>query len=387
MFVLEDPYVSDLMRDTIEENGYCVLMNKKSAEQEFSAKVNLCDDEKMIQAFKNKRLIYSNSENSIEWMGKNLAFSDIVKQIDVFKNKILFRESLKKTYPHFYYKEISLKQLDEFDISSIKMPFIIKPKYGFLSIGVFTVSTPQEWKQVVTEIKKSTQSFGAVFPKEVISPESFIIEEFIPGTEYAIDAYYNNAGEPVVINILEHVFSSASHVSDRLYITSKKIIEKTLEGITDFLKKTGNELKIKNFPIHLEVRVDGDKMVPIEINPMRFAGWCTTDIVHFAFGINPYEYFMEQKKPDWPDILANKAGKIFSIVVLDKPKEINNKNLLGFDYDKLTSGFEKVLECRKINYKQYPLFGFLFTETKENNYLELNKILVNDLKEFIIYEG
>jgi hypothetical protein len=66
---------------------------------------------------------------------------------------------------------------------------------------------------------------------------------------------------------------------------------------------------------------------------------------------------------------------------------LNNKNLLGFDYDKLTSGFEKVLECRKINYKQYPLFGFLFTETKENNYLELNKILVNDLKEFIIYEG
>lgn len=387
MFILEDPYVSDLMRNTIEKNGYCVLMNKKSAEQEFSAKVNLCDDEKMIQAFKNKRLIYSNSENSIEWMGKNLAFSDIVKQIDVFKNKILFRENLKEAYPDFYFKEISLLQLDDFDISSIKLPFIIKPKYGFLSIGVFTVNNPEEWKQVVTEIKNSVQSFGAVFPKEVISPESFIIEEFIPGIEYAIDAYYNNAGEPVVINILEHVFSSASDVSDRLYITSKEIIVKNLERITDFLKKTGKELKIKNFPIHLEVRVDGDKMVPIEINPMRFAGWCTTDIVHFAFGINPYEYFMEQKKPDWAGILADKTGKTYSIIVLDKVKDIENEKLTGFDYEKLIAEFDNVLACRKINFKQYPLFGFLFTETNENQFGELEKILVNDLREFCIFEG
>ena len=128
-------------------------------------------------------------------------------------------------------------------------------------------------------------------------------------------------------------------------------------------------------------------MVPIEINPMRFAGWCATDIVHFAFGINPYEYFMEQIKPDWTGILADKAEKTYSIIVLDKPKDIENEKLTGFNYEKLIAGFGKVLDCRKINFKQYPLFGFLFTETNQNHCDELEKILVNDLKEFCIFEA
>jgi hypothetical protein len=49
----------------------------------------------------------------------------------------------------------------------------------------------------------------------------------------------------------------------------------------------------------------------------------------------------------------------------------------------LLSRFEHPLELRKIDYKEYPVFGFLFAETSQANFGELERILRSDLKEFI----
>lgn len=384
MFILEDPYVSDLLRDTIEEQGYCVLRNKMAAEQNFSDNVPICDDLQLIQAFHEKQTLYSNSENSIGWIIQHLPSTNLPKQIDIFKNKVLFRKILNELYPEFYFRELRQEELEVFDISGLKKPFILKPSYGFLSIGVHTINSNCDWLKAIEEIKGKRLKTDKVFPEEVLSTEKYILEEYIPGKEYAIDAYYDRNGKPVVINILEHVFSSASDVSDRLYITSKEIILDNLDRITRFLETIGSYVPLRNFPVHLEVRIHEDNMVPVEVNPMRFAGWCTTDIVYYAFGINPYVFFMDQKQPDWLDILKGKDDKIYSIIVLGKPDENPKSECIGFDYENLLSRFEKVIEFRKIDFRKYPLFGFLFTETDKNNFQELDRILTDNLREYIV---
>ena len=40
-------------------------------------------------------------------------------------------------------------------------------------------------------------------------------------------------------------------------------------------------------------------------------------------------------------------------------------------------------EPRKIDYREYPVFGFLFTETREQNFAEIETILRSDLREFV----
>ena len=384
MFILEDPYVSDLLRNTIEEQGYCVLWNKMAAEQNFSDNVPICDDLQLIQAFHEKQTLYSNSENSIGWIIQHLPSTNLPKQIEIFKNKVLFRKILNQLYPGFYFRELRQEELEVFDISGLKKPFVLKPSYGFLSIGVYTINSNPDWLKAIEEIKGRRLKTDKVFPEEVLSTEKYILEEYIPGKEYANDVYYDRNGKPVVINILEHVFSSASDVSDRLYITSKEIILDNLDRITRFLETIGSHVPLRNFPVHLEVRIHEDNMVPVEVNPMRFAGWCTTDIVHYAFGINPYVFFMNQQQPDWLDILKGKADKIYSIIVLGKPDENPKSECIGFDYENLLSRFEKVIEFRKIDFRKYPLFGFLFTETDKNNFQELDRILTDNLREYIV---
>lgn len=382
MFIIDKPYVSDLLKNTINRNEYKVLKNDcslKSGDYDI-----LFDDNQMIEAYKANKLLYLNSENSIDWIINKLPFSDLPEYISVFKNKYLFRELIGNIYPDFYFREVNLEDLKSIDIETIKKPFVIKPTVGFLSMGVYTIRKNEDWEKTIEEIMDDVIKFKDVFPKEVIDTNKFIIEEYIDGTEYAFDAYYNNEGKPVIINILKHVFASSEDVSDRLYITSKEIIEEYQKRFQSFLEQIGEIINMKNFPLHVEVRVKDDTIIPIEINPVRFAGWCTTDIAYYAYGINPYEYLMEAKEPDWKNILTNKEGKIYSLVIMDKPKSIEAKNIKGFDYDKLASKFEKILEMRKTDINKYPIFGYLFAETRKENYSELENILKNDLTGFII---
>jgi carbamoylphosphate synthase large subunit len=78
-----------------------------------------------------------------------------------------------------------------------------------------------------------------------LNTNHFIIEEFIPGEEYAIDYYHDQDGKVVILNILHHLFSSGSDTSDRVYTTSKNIITQHKSKIEDFLTIIGEELNLK----------------------------------------------------------------------------------------------------------------------------------------------
>ena len=137
---------------------------------------------------------------------------------------------------------------------------------------------------------------------------------------------------------------------------------------------------LKNFPAHVELRIDNDgNICPIEFNPMRFAGWCCTDVGFFAYGIRSYDYFLNNRKPDWNKLLEGKDGKLYTMCVLNKP--VPCPPIREFDYDALCKKFESVCCLRKFDYRENTVFGFLFTETRDPD--ELKFIVKTDLTEFI----
>jgi hypothetical protein len=52
-------------------------------------------------------------------------------------------------------------------------------------------------------------------------------------------------GDAVLLNVLHHLFSSGTDTSDRVYSTSKAIIEKYKIDLEYFLSKIGKELHLK----------------------------------------------------------------------------------------------------------------------------------------------
>ncbi len=387
MFFVDRPYVSDFFKRTVKENAIPVVGTDAARKSGLYNGTKIISENRAVEMMKNpdEHVIYTTSENSIAWITEHLHFSDLPGKIDLFKNKLKFRKMIKPMFPDFYFKEVLLADLKKIQFNELQLPFIIKPAVGFMSMGVYKVSDATDWIKTIDSITAEIKRIKGLYPESVMDAGTFIIEQCINGEEFAVDVYYNAYGEPVILNILQHVFSSDKDVSDRVYISSKKIIEKHLVEFEGFMKNIGKLSGLTNFPMHIELRRDKDAgLLPIEVNPMRFGGWCTTpDLSYLAYGFNPYLYYFSQKKPHWQKILKGKEGKLFSVIVLDNSTGIETADIASFNYDKLVLNFEKPLELRKIDYTKYPVFGFLFTETRENNFSELKNILNSDLNEFV----
>ena len=394
MIIFDQPYVSEFLKNTAAELQIPVLKNKMAAGLNSEKGLRLFEEAEFIELIKEKGefTLYSNSENSIGWISENLGFTGLPGKIELFKNKVKFRELLERLYPELYFKNIKFEKLDEIRTEEIEKPFIIKPAVGLFSLGVHKVSTDTEWDSVLKRLKAEVKENKELYPAQVLDVENFIIEGNIEGEEFAVDAYFNSKGKPVVLNIFKQIFSSENDVSGRVYFTSKKVIETYRETVKDLLKEIGNLVGLRNFPFHIELRISEDRRVqPIELNPMRFASWCTTDIAHFAYGINTFRFFLEELEPDWDKILTGLEGKNFCLVMLNRSAEIglkmtDPKLVKAFDYEKLLSEFEKPLELRKIDHKKYGFFGYVFTETRDSSWQEIERILKSDLREYIIFK-
>jgi ATP-grasp domain len=388
MFLIDQPYISSLLIHFLEEKHYPVIDTPEARKLISSSKINFLHEKiaRKIISENPEKPIYSNSENAIAWIDKNLPLTKLPSTINFFKNKAKLRELIRNEYPGYFFKTVPFNDLKNTDISNISFPFILKPTIGFFSLSVYTISTKEEWEEALHTIYIEAKNEKQDYPLEVLNTSEFIIEEYIYGDEFAIDCYFTSSGKPVITNIMKHFFSSEKDVSDRVYISSGEIILNYHESMIDFLKMISKKTGVRNIPMHVEVRITEDQVIiPIEINPMRFGGWCTTaDLATMAYGFSPYEYFMEGKVPDWKNILKDKEEVVYSLMVLENSTGFKAEEIRSFNEDKLFKDFEKILEFRKIDFHQYPVFGFLFTETRKKNMDELIRILHSDLREYII---
>jgi len=385
VIILEKPYVSDFLQQTVADLQVPVLATPFSKSLELAHKMNLVETDAFFAKLRSSEnaLLYSNSENATVLLNQHCPELRITKNVNYFKNKSTLRKLFSPLNPDMWHHLFTLTALDKFDVSTLKKPFVIKPLRGFASIGIYVIHDEEEWKLALEGIHKEVKLMKDVFPDVVVSLDEFLIEKYIEGTEIAIDAYFNDHGEPVILNILTHLFGSKTDTSDRLYMTSDEVVMKYHDPIIGYLKEIARLRDLRNFPFHLEMRQDADgAFIPIEINPMRFMGFCVADVEYYFYGINPYEYYFHQKKPDWEKILSTRKERLYGMFGIDIPKHLDKKRLV-FDYDKFIGHFSKVIHYTKMDYKKYPMAIYLYAEVSKSNFMEFEEILYSDLSEFI----
>lgn len=386
MILLDKPYVSEFLKDSIRQNELPVCGTERSQNMLVGSGLETVPAETCVQNVKNGTYprVYCNSENAIDWIAEHLAFTDLPEKIALFKNKAKCRDLLKEQNPDFYYQRVAFDALGDVDADSLPLPIVVKPAVGFYSLGVHKVDTVAEWHQAVSDIRAEVDEIKTMYPAQVLDLGEFIIEEVIEGEEYAVDVYFGDDGAPVILDILHHVFSSGKDVSDRLYVTSVDIMRKWLPVFTEWSEKLGKLADLRNFPMHVELRVREDgEIVPIEVNPMRFAGWCVTDIAFHAWDIDTYDYYLKGKRPDWESILKEREGYIWANIIGDLPAGIKGEDVVDVDFEGFASRFEEPLELRAINWKEYPLFAFLHVKSRSDNWAELEAMLHADFTEFL----
>lgn len=387
MFLLDDPYVSEFLKQSVRELGLPVLATDAARRLAGDDELDFIDAIDFAARMGKGERLYANSENGLEHIFKCGCSPELARQIDICKDKALFRETIASLHQDYPFQRVSIDDLAELNVSGFDCPFIVKPARGFFSLGVHVVKSHSQWPEIVRAIHEEREALNAEYPEEVVNSGEFIVEAGINGEEYAIDLYYDEEGSPVITNILHHHFMSDDDTSDRLYYTSAGIIRDRLKPFTEYVTRMGEACDFRSFPMHLEVRVTGsNEIIPIEANPMRFAGWCVADITHHAWDINPYEYYFQNKQPDWGTILKGRKGEATVMVIADFPEGTEREQIAGFNYDGFQKLFDNILELRKIDYSSYPVFAFCFARMEESEVDNLKSVLTEDFSRFVLLD-
>ena len=381
MLVLDKPYVSEYLLRCAEEHELPVLRTPVAERLANGHSLRYVDPGSATV----RPRVLTTSENALPLVAEALPDADLALLVDRFKDKLAFRRASAPLHPDIDFRPIALADLADVDPASLRYPSVIKPAVGFFSMAVHPMFGPDAWHDTVVAIEAEMAAARKIYPRAVIDGSVFIVEQMLQGEELAVDGYFDSAGAPVILSVFRHLFASGDDVSDRVYITSKEIIEEHLPALTDYLTALGRATGGRDFPFHVELRRDeAGTLRPIEVNPLRFGGWCTTaDLTAQAFGFDPYLAWFGAEVPDWPAILADHAGDVYAIVVLDDTTGIDHADIRSFELDAVCSRFGHVIEARPIDFREYPVFGFLFVRTPTSDLSELEAILTSDLTEFV----
>lgn len=379
MLILDDLYASPEVLDFLEASHEPVLDN--AAARAYIAQGRNLTLANESEAAHPQRVIALSEMNLND--AKRFCFPEVSRAIDLCKDKAALRRTLAPLYPDYYYRELAADELDDVDASSLPYPLVLKPATGFFSLGVYPLSCPDDWHAACADIRRHSTAWARQFSASVVNDARFILEGRIDGQEYALEAYFDHEGKAVVLDILKHDFAGDEDTSDRLYYTSKRIIEEQLEPMTAFLDRCNELLGFRDFPVHPEVRITADgTIIPVEFNPCRFAGLCGTDLAYFAWGFKTYDYFLRDARPNWSKVLEGKDGLAYPMVVLTYQGDAADSR---FNYDALRQRFSRVLSLRPHDIKRLGSFGFVFLEVPLDRWdEEMSSLLNSDLEEFVL---
>lgn len=345
-------------------------------------------DEKEIRTNPKKAyqsLILTSSENALSYLYTLIPNDERVLKSRIFKDKAEFRRALARQFEGFFFKELSYHELDRLELKGIPFPVILKPSIGISSIGVTRVESAKDWKKAVNYLKADLEKYKGNYKEHVVEEGKFILEEYIEGQELAIDGYYNSESQPVILNILEHMFAGPGDTSDLVYYTRKSLVEKHYMRLMEFLRSFGDVFDLKRFPFHLEVRVSkSGKIVPIELNPLRFAGLGTTELAEYAWGINVYKSFFRELRPDWNSILKRDDDSVYSFMCADLSSEDFHRKGVRIHDREFFKQFDEVLDYRILDEQETSTFAVVFYRSEDLK--ENQRFLKMDLTKFVARE-
>ncbi len=344
MIFLNTTYVSPLLQQALFDNEVAIFDLQQQA---------------IIRPSKKRTVGILNAEDAFSAYKVHYPHTQATQLAELFKNKIAFRKHLATYHAGFFFKELTFKELHTIDASTLSYPLIIKPAVGYSSVGVYRIDDAVNFKQTLNKLE---QTMLAAIDTATLHKQLFLLESYISGQEFAIDMYYNDALEPVILNIFTRMFKDAHDMSDRIYYTSKEIMAQYLAPITDYLKELQAVFRIQEpMPLHIELRIDeSGHIMPIEVNPLRFAGEGTTELGYFAYNVNPYDYFFQNKKPNWPALLEQMDEQIYCFTCAAFETMPTEDEQYDINHEQLKKNFSNILEYRHLPKEVGATFAVIF---------------------------
>lgn len=389
MVIIDEPYASPVLLRWLSTSQHPVLGSAFSRRQsealvaEGAAPLALVGDAEAVKRLEAGERVYTNSENALAWILERVDNPVLTDAIELFKDKAAMREKLAPLNPGLFYTTVNRRELEAINVDDLPLPVVLKPAVGFCSMGVYVIEERDDWAEAVADIARREDGWHSRYPESVVGSEVYVIEGYLGGTEYALDMYYDEDGKAHILNILRHDFAGPDDTSDRLYLTDQALVEEWEARFTDWLDRVNEVVGARSIPVHVELRVDGDTIAPIEFNPLRFAGLGGTDVAYYGVGLRTYEAFLEDESVDLSALYGAHPGKVYSMSLLNPAPQADLAQ--PFDGQAFCERFSHVLAYLPFDPETVGFYGFLFLETDAEGAgaAERDFLLRDDLMDFV----
>lgn len=173
------------------------------------------------------------------------------------------------------------------------LPVIVKPRDNSGSRGVKLCRTKEELEQSMAEALEYSKL------------DSVLVEEFIEGPEYSIEALHYNAisHSPLATSGNEPTANSQQPTAKVIQFTEKKttefpynvelghiqpanISEENKQKIREIISKIGAALHFENCPSHTELKINDRGIFVIETSPRLGGDYITSTLTPLSTGVN-----------------------------------------------------------------------------------------------------
>lgn len=297
------------------------------------------------------------------------------KAIRSLKDKAAFRELLRPLYPDLTFETVATNDLPA-TVLNPDATYVIKPAFGVFGAGVRTISGRADLSEVHAELVAEMKENAAVLSETALSAERLIIERYIDGEEYAVDAFFDPHGRPVITSAYHHPMPTNPAYLHMVYYTSGTVMDLVSSQAIDFLTALNDQLGMTNLAVHSEFRLEGDRLMPIEINAMRFGGMGLGNMVFHTAGVNPYRHFIDGTSPDWSQLPQDGQAIVFFIgyngASVDPATHVP-------DWPGLRRRFDDIVLEVPFDHREQLAFGVLYAREPTERIPELLSIEFDDL--------
>jgi hypothetical protein len=307
----------------------------------------------------------------------DLEKKELVSQL---KNKVTCRQMLTSIFPDFFFREIPLHDLPKLELDPHEKYFV-KPIKGYWGSAAFPLDGQTDRVALMHEIEAQLTKRTNIFSEQVVAKDRLIVEEFLEGEEYAVDMFFNEAGEPVITNICHHPLPKKLDYLHVVYYTSYAVYQDLYPKFIEFFKVLNRSLHARAIPIHGEFKLHKGKLTPIELNPMRFGSDGFADLSFHAFGFNPFQCFAENCAPDWESLWKGREQKIFAFYLGYNGSDLDTGHYRP-DYRNFRRLFSNILADMAMNYQDTLAFSIMYIE--ENSLERIHELLEVEFNEYFV---
>ncbi len=243
--------------------------------------------------------------------------------------------------------------------SLVPYPCVVKPLRLSGSRGVIRADNPEELAAAVTRLDK-------LLSKTTTGPHPFLVEQFIPGVEVAMEGMLDS-GKLTVLALFDKPDPlDGPFFEETIYVTPSRLPDETQAAISRCAAQAAASLGLNTGPIHAELRINEEGPWIVELAGRSIGGLCSQTL---QFGTDAsLEELILRQACGMEIASTQRAGEAGGVMMIPIPAAGLLKSVTGIDEAQSVPLIRNIEITAKLNYPLLPLpegesyLGFIFAQ-------------------------